>query len=167
MRGQADAPSLLFPMEAVFEAFVAQELRKQLKDGYHLRTQSTRLSLVKYNDKALFTLKPDLMIEQNNEVKYVLDTKWKLIDVTDEQNKFGLSQADFYQMYAYGQKYLKGEGALFLIYPYTEQFNKPIPYSFDFNDELKLWVVPFQINIESDSLLHLPVDDCLFKRVAL
>ena len=167
MRGQADAPSLLFPMEAVFEAFVAQELRKQLKDGYHLRMQSTRLSLVKYNGKALFTLKPDLMIEQYNEVKYVLDTKWKLIDVTDEQNKFGLSQADFYQMYAYGQKYLKGEGELFLIYPWTEQFNEPIKYSFDFDDKLKLWVVPFEIKIDSDSLLHLPVDDCLLKRVGL
>ena len=167
MRGQADAPSLLFPMEAVFEAFVAQELRKQLKDGFHLRTQSTRLSLVKYNDKTLFTLKPDLMIEQHNEVKYVLDTKWKLLDAKDEQNKFGLSQADFYQMYAYGMKYLKGKGSLFLVYPSTEQFNKPIPYSFDFNDELKLWVVPFQINIESDSLLHLPVDYCLLNRVGL
>lgn len=167
MRGQADAPSLLFPMEAVFEAFVAQELRKQLKDCYYLRMQSTRLSLVKYNGKALFTLKPDLMIEQYNEVKYVLDTKWKLIDVTDEQNKFGLSQADFYQMYAYGQKYLKGEGELFLIYPWTEQFNEPIKYSFDFDDKLKLWVVPFEIKIDSDSLLHLPVDDCLLKRVGL
>ncbi len=89
MRGQADAPSLLFPMEAVFEAFVAQELRKQLKDGYHLRTQSTRLSLVKYNDKALFTLKPDLMIEQYNEVTRIIAAhdvpKCKIWEISDER----------------------------------------------------------------------------------
>ena len=163
MRGQADAPSLLFPMEAVFEAFVAQELRKQLKDGYHLRPQSTRLALVQYRGKDLFTLKPDLLIEQNNRPVYVLDTKWKLLDACDEQNKFDLSQADFYQMYAYGQKYLHGVGDLFLIYPATDQFKQPIPYSFDFNDKLRLWVLPFEIKIQSESLLHFPDGYDLFR----
>ena len=163
MRGQADAPSLLFQMEAVFEAFVAQELRKQLKDGYHLRPQSTRLALVQYRGKDLFTLKPDLLIEQNNRPVYVLDTKWKLLDACDEQNKFDLSQADFYQMYAYGQKYLHGVGDLFLIYPATDQFKQPIPYSFDFNDKLRLWVLPFEIKIQSESLLHFPDGYDLFR----
>ncbi len=163
MRGQADAPSLLFPMEAVFEAFVEQELRKQLKDGYHLRPQSTRLALVQYRGKDLFTLKPDLLIEQNNRPVYVLDTKWKLLDACDEQNKFDLSQADFYQMYAYGQKYLHGVGDLFLIYPATDQFKQPIPYSFDFNDKLRLWVLPFEIKIQSESLLHFPDGYDLFR----
>ena len=163
MRGQADAPSLLFQMEAVFEAFVAQELRKQLKDGYHLRPQSTRLALVQYRGKDLFTLKPDLLIEQNNRPVYVLDTKWKMLDASDEQNKFDLSQADFYQMYAYGQKYLHGVGDLFLIYPATDQFKQPIPYSFDFNDKLRLWVLPFEIKIQSESLLHFPDGYDLFR----
>lgn len=163
MRGQADAPSLLFPMEAVFEAFVEQELRKQLKDGYHLRPQSTRLALVQYRGKDLFTLKPDLLIEQNNRPVYVLDTKWKMLDASDEQNKFDLSQADFYQMYAYGQKYLHGVGDLFLIYPATDQFKQPIPYSFDFNDKLRLWVLPFEIKIQSESLLHFPDGYDLFR----
>ncbi len=150
-------------MEAVFEAFVAQELRKQLSDEYQLRTQSTSKALVRYNGKRLFTLKPDLLIEQNKQPVFVMDTKWKLLDASDEQNKFGLSQADFYQMYAYGQKYLKGEGSLFLIYPATEQFSKPIPYSFDFDNKLRLWVVPFEIKIESESLLHLPDGYDLFR----
>ena len=157
MRGLAEAPSLLFPMEAVFEAFVAQELRRKLKKHYHLHTQSTQKKLVQYQGKALFTLKPDLLIEYHNKPIYVMDTKWKMLDTSNEQDKFGLSQADFYQMYAYGKQYLGGNGDLFLIYPATEDFMQPLTYSFDFDEKLRLWVVPFEIKPKTGSLLHLPM----------
>lgn len=53
----------------------------------------------------------------------VLDTKWKIIN--EKEEKFGISQADLYQMYAYGQSYLGGEGEMALIYPKTETFQTP------------------------------------------
>jgi 5-methylcytosine-specific restriction enzyme subunit McrC len=96
----------------------------------------------------MFKLKPYLMLSSNNQALVVLDTKWKLIDLAKNNgtDKYQLSQADFYQMFAYGQKYLSGRGELILIYPASEKFDQPIPLSFEFSDELLLWVVPFDIH---------------------
>ncbi len=52
--------------------------------------------------------------------------------------------ADMYQLFAYGQKYFKGAGELFLIYPEHTGFTAPLPL-FEFDDDLKLWVVPFEL----------------------
>jgi 5-methylcytosine-specific restriction enzyme subunit McrC len=149
MKGKAQAPSLLFPMEAVFESYVAQTLSKQLTSGFSLKTQARGKYLVHHNKKAMFLLKPDLLIEAAGKPVCVLDTKWKRIDGRDRSHNYGLSQADFYQMFAYGQKYLGGKGELVLIYPKTDEFDQPVEQSFDFGeDTLTLWVVPFVI--ESD-----------------
>ena len=42
----------------------------------------------------------------------MLDTKWKRIDqsLNNAREKFGLSQADFYQLLAYGERYMGGVG---------------------------------------------------------
>ena len=135
-------------MEAVFEAYVASILRSQLQPPYHLKEQASSEYLVDYGSSRWFRLKPDLMIMKGKEVVQVLDTKWKLLDssLDNGRDKLGLSQADFYQMFAYGHKYLGGEGDLVLIYPKTEQFSEPVPQSFDFSQELKLWGVPLDVS---------------------
>ena len=157
MKGDNDSPTLLFPMEVVFEAYVAQVLHKQLPSHLQLRTQiaSRRLAVhvKESSSKELFVLKPDLLIEHNTTPVYVLDTKWKLVDGTDASNKYGLSQADFYQMFAYGHKYLAGEGELFLIYPATDSFSQPIKGYFQLAEKLRLLVVPFVIDTGGKSHL--------------
>ena len=40
------APSLLFPMEAVFEAYIAKHLVRQLAQPFTLKTQARSFSLV-------------------------------------------------------------------------------------------------------------------------
>ncbi|WP_262360651.1 McrC family protein, partial [Vibrio cholerae] len=169
MKGEADAPSLLFPMEAVFEAFVAKTLRSQLQDGFSLRTQARAEKLVTHhlenrNPRDLFTLKPDLMIEKDGSPTCVLDTKWKRIN-PESTNKFDLSQADFYQMFAYGQKYLDGKGKLVLIYPKTDKFVFPIEGHFAFSKDLTLWVLPFDIKKDGVSQLILPVASSLSEEI--
>ncbi|MGR3958198.1 restriction endonuclease [Vibrio lentus] len=154
MKGDNSALSLLFPMEAVFESYVASVLRNQLPDGAELTTQASSKYLVTHNDRTQFQLKPDLLLTLPDNSKLILDTKWKLLDL-DEHN-YGLSQSDLYQMFAYGHKYLNGKGDLFLIYPAHHSFNKPIEYSFDFSDTLRLWVVPFESDLNGDSRLILP-----------
>lgn len=153
MRGKNHAPSLLFPMEAVFESYVAKILRKQVAEDYHLREQVQSKTLVNHEQQAWFRLKPDLVIEHEGDVKVVLDTKWKVLDQNKKNgtDKYGLSQADFYQMFAYGQKYLKGDGELFLIYPSHDDFQEAIEHSFDFdeNKQLRLWVIPFDISAKT------------------
>ena len=85
------------------------------------------------------------------DIRQVLDTKWKLLDsqVANGKDKYGLSQQDFYQMYAYGQKYQAGRGDMMLIYPRHTKFTDPLP-CFYFDENFRLWAVPFCI--EHDQL---------------
>ncbi|MGC9458847.1 McrC family protein [Vibrio genomosp. F10] len=146
MKGDSEALSLLFPMEAVFESYVASVLRDSLPDGFELSTQARSEYLVSHNKRSQFMLKPDLIFTKPDKVQIVLDTKWKLVDVN--AHNYGLSQSDFYQMFAYGHKYLPKEGGdLILIYPAHDEFEKPVEHSFDFSESLKLWVVPFKIDV--------------------
>jgi 5-methylcytosine-specific restriction enzyme subunit McrC len=75
-----------------------------------------------------------------------LDTKWKVLDATagDAREKYGLKQSDFYQMFAYGQRYLGGVGQMALVYPQHAGFAQPLP-AFDFSPDLQLWVLPFDL----------------------
>ncbi|WP_308444538.1 McrC family protein [Laribacter hongkongensis] len=141
--------SLLFPMEKLFEDYVARHLRCRLLPGARLTTQASRYALCTHQDKPMFQLRPDMLIEQGG-ARWVLDTKWKLLDSSDLDGKYGLSQADFYQLFAYGQRYLGGKGELALIYPAHRKFTYPLP-PFDFGSGLNLHVVPF--DLDKDELL--------------
>ncbi|WP_027909345.1 McrC family protein [Pseudomonas sp. URMO17WK12:I4] len=147
--GEWRGMSLLFPMEKLFEQYVEGWLRRRLVPGAHLTPQVSRHSLCQHDGSAMFRLEPDLLLQQGKQA-WVLDTKWKRLDWADRQNKYGLSQADFYQLFAYGQKYLAGCGEMALIYPRTAQFSEPLP-PFDFSPELRLWVLPF--DLDEDLLL--------------
>ncbi|RBO15297.1 MULTISPECIES: McrC family protein [Pantoea] len=148
LQGNTKAISLLFPMEAVFESFVAQTLPYELPSHLKLQPQVSTYSLAKHGLRDCFKLRPDLLIQSRQPVqtKMVMDTKWKLVN-SNEQKKslYGLVQSDFYQMFAYGQKYLNGTGEMYLIYPAHDDFNQPIPQHFAFSETLKLWVVPYRI----------------------
>lgn len=135
--------SLLFPMERLFERHVEVLLRKQLPSGARLLPQRARHSLCTHRDEPMFRLKPDLLLEHEG-LTWVLDTKWKLIDAAARERNYGLSQADFYQLYAYGQSYLQGQGEMVLIYPRTERFREPLE-PFAFSAQLRLWVLPFDL----------------------
>ena len=157
MAGQAQAISLLFPMEAVFEAYVARVLAEQLPAPYRLNEQAKGETqhLVRFGNKSWFRLKPDLLVKQGKSTALVMDTKWKLLDSRKNNgtDKLGLSQADFYQMFAYGHKYLQGSGDIVLIYPATATFSQPIEPCFEFNEgesaSLRLWVVPFDVSTQT------------------
>ncbi|POD89355.1 McrC family protein [Pectobacterium odoriferum] len=148
LQGNTNAISLLFPMEAVFESFVAQTLPDELPPQLKVKSQAATYSLVKHGPNDCFKLRPDLLIQsrQPAQTKMVMDTKWKLVDNNPQKKSlYGLAQSDFYQMFAYGQKYLDGIGEMYLIYPAHDGFSQPIQQHFAFSDTLKLWVVPYQI----------------------
>jgi 5-methylcytosine-specific restriction enzyme subunit McrC len=148
MQGNANAFSLLFPLEAVFESYVEQVLRKTLPRHLRLKGQSKKHHLVTYQNSKMFNLKPDITVSDDDRIILVLDTKWKLIDASKANgtDKFMLSQQDFYQMFAYGHKYLDGVGELVLVFPVNERFTQPLPSPFEFSPQLRLWVVPFDIH---------------------
>lgn len=162
MKGSANAISLLFPMHDIFESYVGNVIRRQLQDNYSLEEQARSEYLVQHEDNEWFNLKPDFLIKEGDTNRLVLDTKWKLLDANldNGSDKYGLSQSDFYQMFAYGHTYLKSKGNLILIYPKTDKFTEAIQHSFDFSDELKLWVVPFDVSSEVNNVdrFNLPDD---------
>jgi 5-methylcytosine-specific restriction enzyme subunit McrC len=147
MAGAFSGLSFLFPMEQLFERYVATILSRRMHQGFRLVDQPSRHSLVKHQGADWFRLKPDLLIERRDGTCIsVLDTKWKRIDqsLNSAKDKYNLSQADFYQMAAYGERYLNGKGDMFLIYPKTNAFEQHMP-PFLFSPDLRLWVVPFDL----------------------
>lgn len=150
--GMWEGVSLLFPMEQLFEKYVAKKLSKEIDRGFRLVEQTRSKHLVDHLGQNWFELRPDIVIRQGEESVYVLDTKWKLIDsnLSNGKQKYKIDQGDMYQLFAYGQKYLNGIGEIFLVYPKHAKFEHPLE-PFDYSSELRLWVVPY--DLESDQLL--------------
>ena len=152
------APSLMFPMEAVFEAFVARNVAGQVSRPLLLKTQPRSHHLVRHREQDWFRLRPDLLVRDAECDVLVLDTKWKLLDAlkANGSDKYGLSQVDFYQLQAYGQSYLNGKGDVVLIFPKTAAFERPLPvFEFPKSEGLRLWVLPFCLKSRT---LSIPVE---------
>ena len=134
LQGQSPIPqtgmhrclSVLFPMEKLFERYVAVKLREKTAPfGWQITEQAQRHHLVEhYNGHPFYMLRPDLLFLKQNR-RIVADTKWKRISSVEDIKK----QGDLYQLFAYGEKYLSmDENKLsFLIYPKTETFRRPLP----------------------------------------
>ena len=119
--GSEVAVALLFPMETVFESYVATMLRKELiPKGYLVSAQDRKYHLFDEPDKK-FLMKPDIVITRNSDgCIFVMDTKWKVL--SESKPNYGISQADMYQMYAYQKKY--SSESVTLLYPKTENVHK-------------------------------------------
>ncbi|NTI50975.1 restriction endonuclease [Agrobacterium rhizogenes] len=121
--GKSKGFSLLFEMNTLFEEYIARILQKALIGTGHVSTnQGGRLYCLQTQDgRGLFQTKPDILIKSNNRVVQIIDTKWKRISGRLENVKQGISQADVYQMMAYGQLY--GSDRLTLLYPHHSMLN--------------------------------------------
>ena len=144
--GEWQGMSLLFPMEKLFERYVAGRLQEQLLPGATLETQAASEHLCEHGKGRIFRLKPDLLIDAGSQ-RWILDTKWKRLDAGQREKNYWLSQSDFYQLFAYGHKYRLQQSAptLVLIYPYWSGLKENLP-AFDYGDDLKLWVLPFDLD---------------------
>lgn len=135
--GTESARALMFPMEKVFEAYVAKFMKKVFsRIGWEVSAQDKGHylfnSLNGENHKR-FALRPDLVVTKNDENKSViiLDTKWKSL-VNDKGSNYGISQADMYQMYAYSKKY--GTSEIWLLYPVNDAMRDCGTIKFDSGD---------------------------------
>jgi 5-methylcytosine-specific restriction enzyme subunit McrC len=163
--GKNNGLSILFPMNVLFEKYVAVVLRQQLEREYKLKEQASSEHLIKehyavknYRSNPIFQLKPDILIHKDSENIAILDCKWKLLDSNSREKNYKISSSDMYQLYAYGNKYLKGRGKLFLIYPESDTFSEPLPV-FKFDDDLELWVVPFKWSDKELDRVCFPTND--------
>ncbi|QVI84597.1 McrC family protein [Pseudomonas viridiflava] len=148
--------SLLFPMERLFERYVAACLKDSLAADARLYVQPCSEFMCTHQGNKVFQLRPDIIITQGGR-SWILDTKWKRINSRSTGVGYGVSQADFYQMYAYGNAYFEGRCNLVLLYPRSASFQKTLPF-FQISDDLKLWVAPFDLETEAVLLENLIFD---------
>ncbi len=155
--GKQDTVSLLFPMEKIFEYYVTHELKKYINEEYSMYGNKINFSSQGSGNRKVmrqvkddfthklvsFAIRPDMVVKIKDN-SFILDTKWKILDQDnfDNGNKYGISQADIYQLYSYGKVYQRESPhnedristELFLLYPRNEKFNRVITLSEDGTD---------------------------------
>ena len=129
--GETASRALLFPMEKVFEAYVADHMKKIMKGTEWTVSTQDKGHYLFQTPRKQFALRPDIVIERPGQPPIILDTKWKRL--TNEPRKnYGISQADMYQMYAYSKKYHIPD--IWLLYPQTEELKEPSDIVFGSED---------------------------------
>ena len=114
--GSEVAFALLFPMEMLFESYIAVHMKKMIAQSeYTFSAQDKTYHL--FDTPKKFLMKPDIVIKNKSlDQVFVLDTKWKVL--SDTKANYGISQSDMYQMYAYQKKYQAQN--VTLLYPLTD-----------------------------------------------
>ena len=139
--------SLLFPMEQVFEDFIANSFRRH-QQRYAVVSHGHRSAMASIGDAPVFSTMPDIALRAGGKVRLILDAKWKRVDATTEDLKHGIQQADVYQLYAYAKRY-RCE-AVALVYPRNESFRRPLRYRFF--DGVRLLAIPFDVTQPQSSV---------------
>ena len=139
--GKVSSRAILFPMEKIFESYVAQQVRKKfLPDNWEVSIQDKgyHLFLEKNNGnlRPIFSLRPDIVLRKENKI-VILDTKWKRL-IPESRKNFGISSVDMYQMYAYAKKYEENGiiPEIYVIYPKTKDMIET--KYFESNDGVKV-----------------------------
>ena len=116
--GSEVALALLFPMETLFESYIATLLKKKLnRADFTVSAQDKTYHLFDEPGKK-FLMRPDIVIKRKCDgAVFILDTKWKIL--ADGKPNYGISQSDMYQMYAYQKKY--GANNVTLLFPRTDK----------------------------------------------
>lgn len=109
--------SLLFPMEYIFEDFIAGYIKKYFSDLFKVETQKSDLYL--HTDPKTFNLQHDILLTSKKTGKQIIvDTKYKpRWNLEKCDSKKGIAQSDMYQMISYA--YRRGTDKVLLIYPNT------------------------------------------------
>lgn len=127
--GPENAKALLFPMEKVYESYVAQQMMHVfVPAGWEVSAQDAGRFLFDEPVKQ-FALRPDLVLTGRKKV--IMDTKWKKLYDNQAKN-YGISQSDMYQMFAYSKKY--GTEEIWLLYPANEEMREHSTIRFESHD---------------------------------
>ncbi|MCQ1534513.1 hypothetical protein FTO70_02140 [Methanosarcina sp. KYL-1] len=111
--------SLLFPMELIFEEFIAGYIQKHFSDMFKVDVQKSDIYL--QTDPEVFKIKHDILLtNKETDEQIIIDTKYKpRWDLEKSDSKKGISQSDMYQMISYA--YRRGTDKVLLIYPNTSE----------------------------------------------
>lgn len=151
--GSEVALALLFPMETLFESYIAALLKKHLTPlGYSISAQDKTYHL--FDEPKRFAMRPDIVIRRKADgAIFIMDTKWKLL--ADNKANYGISQSDMYQMSAYQKKY--AADAVSLIYPESHNMTRNLMPIYTSEDGLRVNIICldlFDIAKSLDVLKH-------------
>ena len=128
--GKNTSRALLFPMESVYESYVAKKMKQVFVPlGWDISSQDKGYFLFT-EPREQFALRPDIVCTRDDRL-IIMDTKWKRL-FDNERANYGISQADMYQMYAYSKKY--GTSEIWLLYPLNDEMRGKDDISFDSGD---------------------------------
>lgn len=135
--GSEVAQALLFPMETLFESYIATLMRQKLpSQNFHVSVQDKTYHLFSHPAKK-FLLKPDIVVTRRADgAVFICDTKWKLL--SQRKPNYGISQADMYQMYAYQKKYQAK--SVLLLYPLCDGLTHGVIPDFKSDDGVSVKV---------------------------
>lgn len=132
---QPEGITLLFPMNDLFERYIAIQLRRGLaplglevisQGGFEYCLGDWRPDVPCQG--SVFRTKPDLIVRDRGRVLAVIDTKWKRLSADPLDSKHGISQADVYQLMAYARLYRCER--LMLLYPAEDRKEGQVVRSF-------------------------------------
>lgn len=128
--GKNTSRALLFPMESVYESYVAQQMKIVLGPaGWEVSSQDKGYYLF-MEPRRQFALRPDIVCKRGDRT-VIMDTKWKSL-INSERVNYGISQSDMYQMYAYSKKYETSE--IWLLYPLNDEMRDHSDIKFESGD---------------------------------
>ncbi|WP_338961390.1 McrC family protein [Fusobacterium nucleatum] len=154
-----EIPSILFPMETIFENYIANKLVNIIQEKSYcellFKIQGSSCSIfssISLNntkiDNNILRIRPDIVIKNKNTKEiFILDTKWKVLNKLDD--KFKISTEDIYQMLAYVKTYNDRNKnnytckKAYLIYPATNMREN----TFSAKDKLIFKTDDFELNI--------------------
>ena len=130
----SDGITLLFPMNVLFEAYIAALIRRALagSDIDVVEQGGLRYCLGEWREGeetigSVFQTKPDTILRSGREVLAIIDTKWKTLGEPSDAKR-GVSQSDVYQLMAYARLYACDD--LMLLYPTTLNSKPPFAHTF-------------------------------------
>ncbi len=117
--GSGDGFALLFDMNKLFESYVGVVAKRVFgAAGLKVNLQGP-IRYLAHDDsgRPVFELRPDIVVHQADKVAFVIDTKWKRLEV--QTYREGVATADIYQMFAYSSRYLAED--VVLLYPHHKE----------------------------------------------
>lgn len=159
---------LLFPMEYIFEDFVAGFLDEKFSNDWKVEYQKSN-EYLSSNPKA-FNMQHDIFLtSKNTGRKVIFDTKYKLREKNFKSDiKKGIAQADLYQMTSYA--FRRGCTDIFLLYPnITEDINEPDIFEIisGFNTDNRVKIIAMEIPFWTERMLDInELENSLMKTLA-
>lgn len=100
-KGDEKVFSFLVPINQLFERYLYEAI-KSYDSNSTVKYQSPERYLAKQDGINKLLLRPDITISENDFIKYIIDAKYKEVDLLNNKN---VSQSDIYQMLAYSIRY--------------------------------------------------------------